>query len=417
MKTQGLITGEETSPAPLLDKPELDARRGAESGMERQPRGSVRLNTGLVVFLGAVVTVVALAHQAAPSRFDFGVYYYAARMVWEGAGGLLYDVNAQHAFQLRYGRPPNLFFNYPAFALLPFLPLALLPPLAAFIAWTICSVGLLTAAIKSLCYRTGLHYDNWPLLLSVAFMPVASSLGHGQLSILVLAAYAWCYALWSDGRRFTGGMVLALATFKIQLVGGFLAVLLMKRKWRELSGFSIACLPLLLISDLIVGLPGLLKFPRFLVECEAARRVNVMKMANLRGLVTLVFGEGDHIATVVILSIAVLLLAALAWKDLDTGFSAGILASMLVSYHFYPQDLSLILIPLFLAAKKWAPSTVAAVAVCVIVLPLGSALAEGGYFVLLTIPYLALLLTQSWPALAASYRRMVRQQKDASGIA
>jgi hypothetical protein len=103
-------------------------------------------------------------------------------------------------------------------------------------------------------------------------------------------------------------------------------------------------------------------------------------------------------------------------KDLDTGFSAGILASMLVSYHFYPQDLSLILIPLFLAAKKWAPSTVAAVAVCVIVLPLGSALAEGGYFVLLTIPYLALLLTQSWPALAASYRRMVGQQKDASGI-
>jgi hypothetical protein len=119
---------------------------------------------------------------------------------------------------------------------------------------------------------------------------------------------------------------------------------------------------------------------------------------------------------VVILSLAVLLLAALAWKDLDTGFSAGILASMLVSYHFYPQDLSLILIPLFLAAKKWAPSTVAAVAVCVIVLPHGSALAEGGSFVLLTIPYLALLLTQSWPALAASYRRMVGQQKDASGI-
>ena len=86
----------------------------------------------------------------------------------------------------------------------------------------------------------------------------------------MLAANAWCYALWSDGRRFTGGMVLALAAFKIQLVGGFLAVLLMKRKWRELSGFSVACLPLLLISDLIVGLPGLLKFPRFLVECEAA---------------------------------------------------------------------------------------------------------------------------------------------------
>jgi hypothetical protein len=426
MKTYGLITGEEPSPARVPAKSELDANGGVlngvpgekrtESGMTPQPRGLVRLNAGLLMFLGAVVAVVALAHQAAPRRFDFGVYYYAARMVWDGAGASLYDIHAQHAFQLKYGRPPNLFFNYPPFALLPFLPLALLPPLAAFIGWTICSVGLLTAAIKSLCYRTGLRYDNWPLLLSVAFMPVASSLGHGQLSILVLAAYAWCYALWSDGRRFTGGMVLAVAAFKIQLVGGFLVVLLLKRKWRELSGFGLACLPLLLISDLIVGLPGLLKFPRFLVECEAARQVNVMKMANLRGLVSLVFGAGEHIGTVIILSIAVLFLAALAWKDLDTGFSAGILASMLVSYHFYPQDLSVVLIPLFLAAKKWAPSTVALVAVGAVVLPLASALTDGGYFVLLTIPYFALLLAESWPALATSYRRMVEPQEGASGI-
>ena len=183
MKTQGLITGEEPSPAPLLDKSELDARRGAESGTEHQPRGPVRLNAGLVVFLGAVVTVLRWHTRRRPADSISASITMRREWFGRGSGGSLYDINAQHAFQLRYGRPPNLFFNYPAFALLPFLPLALLPPLAAFIAWTICSVGLLTAAIKSLCYRTGLHYDNWPVLLSVAFMPVASSLGHGQLSI------------------------------------------------------------------------------------------------------------------------------------------------------------------------------------------------------------------------------------------
>jgi glycosyl transferase family 87 len=247
-------------------------------------------------------------------------------------------------------------------------------------------------------------------------MPVASSLAHGQLSILVLAAYVWCYALWKDGRRFTGGMVLALAAFKIQLLAGFLIVLLLKRKWRELAGVSAGCLPLLVISEMIVGLPGLLKFPQFIAECEAARRVNVLKMANLRGLVTLVSGGGDHIWIVAVLSLAVLLLAALAWRDLDTGFSAGILASMLISYHFYPQDLSLLLIPLFIAAQRWAPATLALVAVTLVVLPLALALAKDGYFVLLTIPYMILLLAEAWPAVTSSYQRMFAK-KSVSAIA
>jgi hypothetical protein len=89
----------------------------------------------------------------------------------------------------------------------------------------------------------------------------------------------------------------ALATFKIQ-TGGFLRSV-DERKWRELSGFSV--MPgLLLISDLIVGLPGLLS-SRVPGGVRSARRVNVMKMANLRASDSGV-RDGDHIATVVILS-------------------------------------------------------------------------------------------------------------------
>jgi hypothetical protein len=48
------------------------------------------------------------------------------------------------------------------------------------------------------------------------------------------------------------------------------------------------------------------------------------------------------------------------------------------------------------------------IAVCALVLPLASALSDGGYSVLLTIPYIALLLAENWPAPAVSCRRMVR---------
>ncbi|MBV8808093.1 MAG: hypothetical protein JO033_05415 [Acidobacteriaceae bacterium] len=66
-------------------------------------------------------------------------------------------------------------------------------------------------------------------------------------------------------------------------------------------------------------------------------------MACWRGLVSLL---GPHHAFLVAkISLLTILFAARLWQDVDTGFCAAILAAMLVSYHFSPQDLSLFLIP------------------------------------------------------------------------
>lgn len=72
-------------------------------------------------------------------------------------------------------------------------------------------------------------------------------------------------------------------------------------------------------------------------------------MANWQGLLTIV--GINHPALLGPLSPATILYAAMAWKDLDRGFATAILASMLVSYHLTPQDLSLLLIPFYLSIK------------------------------------------------------------------
>jgi len=351
----------------------------------------IRVDRGLVFFLALVTAVVTAVHMAGDIRYDFGVFYYAGRMVWEGAGKSLYDLNQQHAFQVRYGRPPDFLFYYPPFALLPFLPLTLLPAIGAFILWTAFNVGLVTAAIAALSRRFDFRYGNWPLLLSFAFMPVASNLANGQLSLLALAGYVWCYMLWRRGRLFQGGLALALVAFKPQLVAGFLCILLIKRRWRELAGFATACIPLLMISWLIVGTRGLLQYPAFLSQCEVGPGIHPLKMANLRGLVTLFGGEG-HQAIVVILSLAILPFAAWLWTDLDTGFSAAILYACLVSYHFNPQDLSVALIPVFMVIRTCGRRTASVLVASALVLPLVFSLFGGVLFALLALPLIAMLV-------------------------
>ncbi len=355
----------------------------------------IRVDAKLVVFLAAVVIVVTTVHQLADAHYDFGVFYYAARMVWEGARTSLYNLSAQRAFQVRYGRPADLIFCSPPFALAPYLPLALLPIRAAFIIWTIVLVGLFTASVESLAFRTGLRYDNWPLLLSLAFMPVVTSLTHGQLSIVVLSAYVWCYALWDDGKRFIGGLVLALATVKFQLVAGFICVLVLKKKWRELGGFGLGCAPLLGLSFLVEGWHGLLSYPALLAHEETTAGVIPPGMASIRGLVSLLAGPRGHTTLVAALSVAVVVLAATTWKDLQTGFAAGVLASMLASYHFNPQDLSLVLIPLFFGMKYFSWKATERVIAGAVVLP--TLLWFAHCFCLLAIPLaLMVIWVRTW---------------------
>jgi hypothetical protein len=324
-----------------------DGTDSPQSTRNSEPR--LHLEAGLIVFLALVLAVFVAVHHYLDARFDFGVFYYAAHMVLDGSRHALYDAGVQHVFQARFHRPPAMLFRNPPFALIPMLAIAWLPMLAAFAVWTAISFALLYLSLKVLEIETAAVFGNWPLLLSLAYVPVMASLLHGQFSLVILAAYVFAYAQWRKGRSFWGGAILSIATLKVQLVLGFVVVLLLKRKWKELGGFAVGCAALFGISVLIAGLQATLSYPAFLLHGEGNLANEFANMANWHGLLYLLHIDRPWLELV--LSILTIAWAARAWKDLDRGFAAAMLAAMLVSYHFNPQDLALTLAPFYLCVK------------------------------------------------------------------
>jgi len=155
-------------------------------------------------------------------------------------------------------------------------------------------------------------------------------------------------------------------------------------------GFSSGSVVLIAISAFITGLPGLLRYPVFLLHGGASyseaelEQMAKEQMANWRGLLSLV--HADHAVFVAALSLLTVVLAALLWRDLDTGFSAAIIAAMLVSYHFNLNDVSLFLIPGFLTIRMGFPKErLTYFALAVLLAPAVLAI-FGGYFALLAVP-------------------------------
>jgi hypothetical protein len=314
-----------------------------------QGESRMHLDSSLLIFLTLVLTIFVVVHHHLDARFDFGVFYYAAHMVLDGSRHALYDFGAQHVFQAHFHRPPETLFRNPPVTLIPILIIAKLPMLVAFSVWTALEMALLILSLKRLEIETKISYGNWPILLSLAYVPVMGCMLHGQFSILILASYVFAYSQWRRGRRFIGGAILSIATLKFQLVIGFIAVLLLKRKWRELGGFATGSAVLLILSAFITGIPALLTYPKFVLHSDSPIS-ELNRYANWQGLLSL-FGQ-NHLWLAVLLSIVTVLWAAWTWEnDLDRGFCAAILASMLVTYHFTPQDLALSLIPFYLCAK------------------------------------------------------------------
>lgn len=314
-----------------------------------QAKSRLRMDRPLIVSLSILVAVFTACHHHLDAQYDFGVFYYAGHMVLDGSRHLLYNLDAQRVFQLRFHRPPETLFRNPPAALLLILPLVKLPILAAYVVWTILEVGLLFICLRRLEIETSIHYGNWPILLALIYVPVMACLLHGQFSILMLAAFVFAYSLWKKDWRFSGGLVLAIVTLKFQLIIGFIAILLLKRKWRELAGFACGSSVLLALSIFITGIPALLAYPHFVLHSDSPIS-ELYLYANWQGFLSL-FGQ-NYPWLVTLLSLVTVLWAAWVWKDdLDRGFCAAILASMLVSYHFTPQDLTLSVLPFYLCVN------------------------------------------------------------------
>jgi alpha-1,2-mannosyltransferase len=336
--------------------------------------GSSAFRPFLLTFLVATIGVhgwmfFSLRRETATGYPDFTIFYTAGKTVSEGRGRQLYDLETQLALQRSFApeverRENALPFNHPPFEALLFVPLAGLPYVTAYLVWAIFDIALMLGFWILLRPRLpGLHnlIPALPLLAMFAFFPMIIALLQGQDSILLLFLYGLAFSALARGRDFVAGICLALALFKFQLVLPLVLVLLVRRQWKTLAGFSVTAFGLLLISAAVVGWNGVAAYPGFLLrlnQSAAQAAIDPRGMPNLRGLVEGLLNLAGFPALLLIitLSIALETLVVRWWRvepaqKFELSFALCLAVTTIISYHFFMHDLSLLMLPILLVAE------------------------------------------------------------------
>jgi len=312
-------------------------------------------NGPLLVFLLLLTAILIMKHNAreSPARlWDFQAFYLGTEMVSHGEGSQLYDFDGQAAAQMRYVDPtrqvtsPDMPFLYPAAIVLLFLPFARFSMAAAYASWTAIDVLMLVATLRLLQKMLPLPHDNRPVLAAVLFAPVYYCLLTGQVSVLILLLFTLAFYFLLRNQPVLAGFALGLATLKFQVVLGLLAVLALRRMWRVLAGSAIGGSVVAGVSVWITGWRAAAHYPAFLRQVAYHERVAYTPfIVNLRGILWQLLRHEPAVWLVVLLSVAFLILAAVTWNDVATGFSIAVTVSVLTSFHAHYYELSLLLLP------------------------------------------------------------------------
>jgi uncharacterized protein YceK len=302
----------------------------------------------------AVLTQSNASRQAA----DFTFYYGAALLVREGHPAAAYDQSAlgavisQVAPQSAVDR--RLPFNLPLAAVLPLVPLTLLPLDLAFRAWQLISLGLLLLALLILrrTYPLGRRTLLLSALACAASVPAWSVLTEGQLTPLVVLGAALLLAVLrtnSVSIAAAGGLLMAV---KPHFLPAYLVILLATRYWRPLLGV-ISGAAVMLLSPLAAGGP-----PAMEAMLRNAFGTNGLVPVRLSEAWIGVLSYLVPAAAVTLVSLAlylgvVLSLTLLAFRFRGSAvipFAAlALWLGMLASPHVLPHDLLLLGPPAWLA--------------------------------------------------------------------
>ena len=379
--------------------------------------------TRRLAVLAAVALIVTTAILSFPqpndshNALDFSMYYCAAQIVRQGLGKRLFDIGLQTTFLSRVG-VVHAFYNHPPYEALLYVPFTYLTYRTAYIAWTLLNVILLAASTQIIIRTTGIRqalskYIRMPadfgLVFAVflTFAPVTTCLLLGQDSMIVLLIYSAGFALFRNRSDRVAACVFALALFKFQLVLPLVFIIALQRRWVFIKAFLVSAAVLVLVSMAICGAKVLTEYPRFLLFESAHPELagfQPIAMPNLRGLLSLISAEKLpplYLACIcAALSTAVLWFVANQWNasHAQWSFSASLLAVVLVSFHIYNYDLSLLLLAVAILCGEMAQrgsllsANLTNAALCALfVHPLHRFLLLHGLYAIFSIPLVVLL--------------------------
>jgi len=300
------------------------------------------------------------AHQGLFITADFTSFYTGFKMVLNGDGSSLYDLNLQASYQqelmgninfegglLPYVNPPIV-----AFVL---APMALLPINTAFFLWTIIDFGLLIWLVV-LMNRLFIDWTTQERLIMtitiLAFWPLTHTFLLGQFSLLFLICILQMYNSMRSSTPGKGGIWLILLIIKPHnlLIPG--ASTLNKRFWRIAVTAVVTGIAMVIFSSVFLGISSWLQY----IQVLPTMSNNFGKFGfifniqyTLRGLLTNIMGY-KQANTINVISIGVfvgsVVLVWLLWmqrvplesRRLKLYFAFTILLSAFLSLHAYPHD-------------------------------------------------------------------------------
>lgn len=321
------------------------------------------------------VVVLALGNFALRNisqSFDFRSFYAAGYLMRTGRSDL-YDLSRQQEVQRTLISPSSgtLPFAHPSYEALLYAPFSLLSYGRAYLCYLLFNL-LVLAVLFLYAYRLFSSYillwQPRPGLMFYPFLPLFLAIWQGQNALIFLAI---CCAVWiqiEKGADFRAGSLLALALFKFHVAVPLAILCAVRRTWRFSAGFLFASAVVVAVCLSLTGRVGFILFLRHVVatsllhdQSQAAQLAISVFPGNMVNLVGLLSPITQHlqaglafaaIAGVSLALTAVCLYQVRVAEDERVAFAIAVLCSMLVSYHLFISDASLILLPLALLARR-----------------------------------------------------------------
>jgi hypothetical protein len=314
--------------------------------------------------------------QVRDASMDFLSYYVGASAVQQGKP--IYTLETHDSVSASIGiRQVGRYLYPPTFAIL-IQPFLLMSPYVASLFWFFVNVGLLLIGVGFLLRQGNLQDHRMRvalLLLPVLFTPVLMTLYLGQVNILIFMLIVLVWLTFVDGRRYSSGVLLALAAWiKIWPII-LIAYFVWKREWKVVSG---ALVGLLLIGAVTFALAGngqtISFFTDKLPEISQGTEPGIDHLnQSIPGVFAKTFAPSSNYVHPLIQSptlaqqgsrIAVLLLMVTtiflcSWpitlkdrEQFSTEFMLVVIAAMLITGRLFESNLTLLLPAYFLIAEK-----------------------------------------------------------------
>jgi len=261
---------------------------------------------------------------------DYPSFYAAGSIVLDDPGldsGRFYEPDRQFEAQgpvLGADRDGNLFFAYPAFFVVPFVPLAALDFGASYLVHTLLMAFALAGALLLLrpLSATVRSHPVEAFALALTFFPMFRGVTGGQNTALSLLLIAVTWRSLDHRRDLPAGVAAALLLFKPPLALPFLGALVLARRWRAVGAAAGTVVAL----DLLGAAATDLAWPsawadavRYLDRVDTP--FNVQNFVSMPGAAEALFGIDSAAANVVGFGLAALIAVGVAhtWlRDIGT---------------------------------------------------------------------------------------------------